>query len=198
MKEIQSDIKIKKSKQMKIIVTFFFLTVGNLFFSQSNFPLSWLGTYQGDMYMEYLDGIKDTVPTTFELLETEIPNRWTYRMTYDSKKWGKMVKDYEIFWNDSLKSPNLFLLDEKDGILIQEVFMNNRFYSHFEVEGGHFISLLEKKGKDLYFEIRCTDSKKGLVSNSEKDAEGNSYQVSNYFQYTIQYVTLKKIKVKKK
>lgn len=166
--------------------------------AQSNFPKSWLGTFQGDMYMEYLDGIKDTVSTTFEFLETETPNRWTYRMTYDSKKWGKMVKDYELFWNDSLKSPNLFLLDEKDGVLIQEVYMNKRFYSHFEVEGGHFISLLEQKGKDLYFEIRCTDSKKGLVSNSEKDAEGNSYQVSNYFQYTIQYVTLKKIKVKKK
>lgn len=181
----------------KILVFLYILTFTQVN-TQSNFPKSWLGTYQGDMYMEFLDGIKDTVPTTFELLETETPNRWKYRMTYDSKKWGKMVKDYEIFWNDTLKSPNIFLLDEKDGILIQEVFMNNRFYSHFEVEGGHFISLLEKKGNDLYFEIRCTNPKQGLISKSEIDEEGNSYQVSNFFQYTVQYVTFKKIKVKKK
>lgn len=165
--------------------------------AQSNFPKEWLGTYSGDMYLEYLDGIKDTIPVTFDLLPTDSLNHWTYKMTYNSKKWGTMVKDYEIFWNDSLKSANLFLLDEKDGIYIQEVFMNNRFYSHFEVEGGHFISLLERKGKDLYFEIRCTDGTKGLVSKSEKDAEGNTYQVSNYFQYTVQYVLLKKTKAKK-
>ena len=181
----------------KIFLLFFLLAAGQLS-AQSNFPVSWLGSYEGDMYLEYLDGIKDTVPVTFDLLETAEKNRWTYRMTYNSTKWGTMVKDYEIFWNDSLKSPNLFLLDEKDGILIQEVFMNKRFYSHFEVEGGHFVTLLERQGKNLYFEIRCTNPKMGLVSRSEKDAEGNPYQVSNYFQYTIQYVVLKpKKKVKK-
>lgn len=178
-------------------ILFFFL-----FFSQaqaqSNFPVSWLGNYEGDMYLEYLDGIKDTVPVTFDLLETGQKNRWAYKMTYNSTKWGTMVKDYEIFWNDSLKSPNIFLLDEKDGILIQEVFMNNRFYSHFEVEGGHFISLLERQGKNLNFEIRCTDPKLGIVSQSSTDAEGNSYRVSNYFQYTIQYVVLKPKKKGKK
>jgi hypothetical protein len=166
--------------------------LGLFSFSQSNFPSSWLGSYEGEMYMEYLDGIKDTVPVVFDFLETDKKNEWTYRMTYNSKKWGKMVKDYALIWNDSLKSPNLFLLDEKDGIFIQEIFMNNRFYSHFEVEGGHFITLLEQKGEDLYFEIRCTDSKNALVSNSTKNAEGNSFRVSNYFQYSVQYVNLKR------
>jgi hypothetical protein len=183
---------------VKKSIFIFFLLLGLQARTQSNFPLSWLGSYEGDMYLEYLDGIKDTVPVTFDLLETGKPNRWTFKMTYNSKKWGTMVKDYEIFWNDSLKSPNLFLLDEKDGILIQEVFMNQRLFSHFEVEGGHFISLLERQGKNLYFEIRCTDPKQGLVSRSEKDAEGNSYQVSNYFQYTVQYVVLKPKKKGKK
>ncbi len=166
--------------------------------AQSDFPLSWLGSYEGNMYLEYLDGIKDTVPVTFDLLETGQKNRWTYKMTYNSPKWGTMVKDYEIFWHDSLQSPKVFLLDEKDGILIQEVFMNQRLYSHFEVEGGHFISLLERQGKNLYFEIRCTNPSMGMVSQSEKDTEGNSYQVSNYFQYTIQYVLLRPKKKAKK
>lgn len=187
-------MRVKKNHKMKTLATIICSFLGSLYFSQSNFPTTWLGTYHGDMYMEYLDGIKDTVPTTFELVETKTPNRWTYRITYDSKKWGKMVKDYEIFWHDSLKSPNLFLLDEKDGILIQEIFMNQRFYSHFEVEGNHFITLLEQKGEDLYFEIRCSDPKKGLVSSSRKDEDGNTYQVSNYFLYTVQYATFRRKK----
>lgn len=183
---------------MKTLFTFLIVLLGLHLQAQSNFPVSWLGSYEGDMYLEYLDGIKDTVPVTFDLLETSEKNRWTFRMSYDSRKWGKMVKDYEIFWHDSLNSPNLFLLDEKDGIMIQEVFMNNRLCSHFEVQGGHFISLLERQGKNLYYEIRCTDPKRGIVSHSEQDEEGNSYQVSNYFQYTVQYVLLKPKKKGKK
>lgn len=181
---------------MKNLVLILFISALSLFSAQSNFPVSWLGKYEGNLYMEYLSGVKDTIPTTFEFLETDVKNRWTYRMTYNSKKWGKMVKDYELVWNDSLKSPNVFLMDEKDGILIQEVFMNNRFYSHFEVEGGHFLTLLERKGKDLYFEIRCTDPKQGFTSTSKADAEGNSYKVSNYFNYTVQYVLFKPVKKK--
>jgi hypothetical protein len=165
--------------------------------TQSNFPYSWLGTYEGTMYIEDLTGIKDTITVDFDLLPKKQKNQWIYRMTYHSKKWGKMIKDYELFWNDSLKSPNLFILDEKDGIQIQELFMNGKFYSHFEVDGGHFTSVLERRGKkNLYFEIRCTERKNGLTTTSKPDPNGGKYTVNNYFLYNLQYVELKPRKVR--
>ena len=180
----------------KQLVTLFLLlfSLGN---AQSNFPYSWLGTYEGNMYIEDLSGIKDTVAIQFDLLPVKLKNHWIYRMTYNSKKWGKSLKDYELFWDDSLISPNVFLLNEKDGIYLQEFFLNGKFYSHFEVDGNHFTSTLERKGKkNLYFEIRCNERKKGLSYISKTDPSGGSYTVNNYFLYNLQYVELTPRKVR--
>lgn len=175
-------------KQIFILISF--LTVFCFSRAQSNFPTTWIGSYEGNLLMEFPDGIKDTIPVTFDLLPTAEKNRWTYRVSYFSKKWGNMVKDYELFWNDSLKSPNHFILDEKDGILIDEVFMNNRFMATFETGGDVFVSLLEKTTKGLYMEIRCTSPLKGIASISLPDSEGNSYKVKSNYTYTVQYAYL--------
>lgn len=169
-----------------------FLSLTSFTKAQSNFPVSWIGSYEGDMYMEFPDGIKDTVPVTFDLLKTKTANRWTYRVSYFSKKWGTMVKDYELFWNDSLKNPNHFILDEKDGILIDEMFMNNRFYAAFETEGNVFVSLLKQTDTGLYMEILCTSPKKGLKSASAPDKDGTSYKVNSHYTYTVQYANLRR------
>lgn len=190
---IKSMIEMKSI--LKNVCLLLLLNLGFQGHAQSNFPTSWLGCYEGEMYLEDINGVNDTIPVQFDLLRTDSLNRWTYRMTYNSRKWGKMVKEYELVWKDSLH-PNCFLLDEKDGIFIQEVFMNNRLYSSFEVEGNQFFSLLERKGKNLYFEIRCAASSKGLVSTSEADPNGEKYVVTNFLQYAVQHVLLKPRKVK--
>lgn len=180
---------------MKQIVLLAFILSGSFAVrAQSGFPVKWLGSYAGELYIEFPDGIRDTMPVTLDLLPTPTANRWTYRVSYFSKKWGNIVKDYELFWNDSLKSPNHFMLDEKDGILIDEMFMNNRFYATFEAEGNIFASLLEKTKTGLYMEIRCTDPKRGAHTTSAPDAQGKSYTVSSNYTYTVQYAHLKKKK----
>lgn len=180
----------------KILILLFAVFCISKLKTQSNFPYSWLGTYEGNMFIEDIDGIKDTIPVEFDFIPAKLKNHWIYRMTYKSNKWGRIIKDYELFWDDSLKSPNLFILDEKDGIYIQELFMNGKFYSQFEVDGGHFTSVLERRGKkNLYFEIRCTDVKKGISTTSKADPSGNSYIVNNYFLYNLQYVELKPRKI---
>lgn len=180
---------------MKKLFFFLLLLLNISLYAQSNFPVSWIGSYEGDLYIEYPAGGKsDTIPVTFDLLATSAPNRWTYRVSYFSKKYGNIVKDYEIFWNDSLKSPNHFMLDEKDGILIDEVFLNNRFYALFEAGGEVFASLLEKTSSGLYMEIRCTSPKQGIVSQSAPDEKGNSYTVRSNYTYNVQYANLKKKK----
>ncbi|TNE54508.1 MAG: hypothetical protein EP338_06740 [Bacteroidetes bacterium] len=158
--------------------------------AQSNFPSSWIGSYEGTMYLENPGGILDSLDLSFDLLENG-KNRWTYRMTFDSPKWGKQVKDYELVWNDSLKSPSIFLMDEKNGLLLREYFMNHQFYSHYQVEGKHFMSSLQRRGNDLYFEIRCTDPKMAYSSISDADDQGKRFEVQNFHLFMLQYATLK-------
>lgn len=164
---------------------------------KTTFPDAWLGSYAGDLYIEFPGGIKDTIPVTFDLLATQIPHRWTYRVTYFSKKWGTMVKDYEIFQPDSLKSSNHYFLDEKDGVLIDMAWMNNRLYGTFGADGNVFATLLQKTDAGLYMEIRCTSPAKGQTTTSAPDEKGSSYTVHSYFTYTVQYANLKKKKKSK-
>lgn len=178
----------------KAIVILVFLSLGFQGSAQSNFPVSWQGQYAGKMQIENLSGIVDSVEVLFDLLPNKEKNHWTYRMTYNSNKWGKMVKEYEMRWHDSLQSPNLFILDEHNGLLLTEQFINNSFYSHYEVEGQHYLTLLKKEGSGLYFEIRCTDPKAGLKTNSIPNANEGSFTVSTYFHFSVQYVHLKPVK----
>jgi hypothetical protein len=182
---------------IKFIFSFVILLFLGKVFSQSNFPVSWLGVYKGNLIIASNSGIQDTVPVEFHFLPTKEKNRWTYRMIYNSPKWGRMVKDYELFWNDSLKNPNTFILDEKDGILIQETFLNGKFCAHFEVDGSHFVSTLERKGKkNLFFEIRCSDVKNGMKTTSNPDPSGKIHTIQNLHLYSVQYAEFKPFKYK--
>lgn len=179
----------------KILLLFILLGGALNSLAQSNFPTSWLGKYEGMMHIEDLSGVVDSVHVSLDLLPKEEKNSWTYRFTYNSLKWGKIVNDYEMRWHDSLQSPNLFILDEHNGLLLTEQFINNRFYGHYEVEGMHYLTLLKQNDTDLYFEIRCTDPQKGLKTRSVPDAEGSQFDVSTYFHFMIQYVDLHPIKI---
>lgn len=163
--------------------------------AQSNFPERWIGVYTGNLYISNpQEGITDTIPVTFELLETALPNRWTYRFTYQYSNTRNIVKDYELCWHDSLQSPNHFLLDEKDGIYLDQYFLNNRFYGQFQIGTHVFTSILQPDGKGLYFEIQCADMNGGTFSKSKSDKDGKSDEIQNTYIYSLQYVHLKRSK----
>ncbi|NJO88773.1 MAG: hypothetical protein HC831_07300 [Chloroflexia bacterium] len=66
------------------------------------FPDSWLGIYDGNMYIVRTNSERiDTVNVVFEFLTTNQTKRWTYRMTYKSPKYGDIVKDYELIKPDT-------------------------------------------------------------------------------------------------
>ena len=162
---------------------------------QHNFPTPWLGSYEGIMQIENLSGVVDSVYTRLDFLAKEEKNHWTYRFTFKSEKWGEIINDYEMYWHDSLQSPNNFILDEHNGLFLNEQFVNKRFYGHYEVEDIHYTTLLQRLGEKLYFEIRCTDPKKGIKSNSIPDPQGAVFNVSTYYQFMLQHVLLSRIKI---
>ena len=180
---------------MRIILTFSFILISFFSaFSQDKFPESWLGIYQGDMYILRANSEKiDTVAVTFEFLATQNAKRWTYRMTYKSPKYGDIVKDYELIKPDSL-AKNSYLLDEKDGIYIEDVLIGNTLYSTFSVAGSRLSSTLRKDGNELFFEIFSSKDKSTLTSKNKADKPENVLEIESFAPLTTQFVRFKKIK----
>jgi hypothetical protein len=160
---------------------------------KNSFPQSWLGNYKGKMYIVSAErGMIDSVDVDFLFMETDIKNRWTYKMTYKSKKSGEIVKDYELVKPDSLPKSS-YLLDEKDGILIQHTLMGNTLYSNFIVSGTLLSCILRKENDELFFEIYTSHDQASLsTENIAKDIE-SSYIVDCYPPFATQFVRFQKI-----
>jgi len=160
-----------------------------------SFPGSWLGTYKGQMYMFKPGyGIADSVSVKLELLPTDISNQWVYRMTYfGNKKYGKIIKDYLIVKPDSLAA-GTYLLDEKDGIIIQQTLIGNTFYSNFSVGDTYLNSIMSKTGDQIYFEIFQSTIKESLITKNRAEEGQIVFVVKSYPTFTTQKVKLIKEK----
>jgi len=163
--------------------------------TDENFPGDWLGTYKGQMYMfKPGKGITDSVDVKFELLATNISNQWVYRMTYmNNKKYGKVIKDYLIVKPDSLKA-GTYLLDEKDGIIIQQTLIGNTFYSNFSVGNNYLNSIMRKTGDVIYFEIFQSKLKESLNTKNRAKEGQIVFEVKSYPPFSTQKVRLIKEK----
>ncbi len=152
---------------------------------------NWEGTYQGEMIVGITNRSNDSLNVKFELLPIETDSSWTYKMTYDSKRYGIIVKDYEIH-RDGNSTTN-FLLDEKDGIIIEMSLMNDCFYDMFEVMDQLYAITMRKVGNSIHFDLFTASKKKAMITNSDEDDEGISYEVKSYKPMQHQTVILNRI-----
>ncbi|MBU3659854.1 MAG: hypothetical protein FGM14_08300 [Flavobacteriales bacterium] len=170
---------------MRLTFIFLFFSISS-FFAQA-FPEGWLGKYAGTMEIINGENIQ-TVAVDFEMKELQKDSAWSYIMTYKPIGKEAIVKDYIIKRTGASWT---FLLDEKDGILIDMRLMGNILYDFYEVNGMFFTSRLSKEKKGLYFELMG-----GLKSDFRKSSTGIS-EITEVYSFPpafVQRVQLKKIK----
>jgi len=169
---------------MRLSFLFILLSISSLF-SQA-FPEGWLGKYAGTM--EIINGMnKQEVVVDFELLQLKKDSNWSYKMTYKAPGQATQVKDYLLQRSGASWT---FLIDEKDGVLIDVRLMGNIFYDFYEANGMFFTSRLSKEKKGLFFELMG-----GMKSDFRKTTTGISEitEVYSYPNAFVQRVQLKKI-----
>jgi hypothetical protein len=143
------------------------------------FPYDWLGSYEGKMLWYAGNNKKAEISIRIEISITEDPNRLHWKTTYDSTAAvpKKIVKDYFLISNDSL-GKNYFILDENNGIFIDQILIDNTLYSSFEIlsdvqngRSNHLISVDRLVDKNqLYHEVisyKSPDRKSGDIGESK-------------------------------
>ena len=162
-----------------------------LSFGQENAMDTWIGHYEGIMYLEFPDKKKDQLLISLDIISIDSGKAWTQKFTYFSEKYGEIVKDYKLVRNESFTDNSHYFLDEQNGILIDEIMLNNTLFSHYQVDENFYQTRLSKTGDQLFFEIVCSKSAGG--QESEIKEEDQNFKVKSTLIFTIQFATLNKV-----
>lgn len=140
-----------------------------------SFPEDWSGRWQGDLMIYSGLGLQDQLK--MELIIGPIPNseNYTFTIVYDTGL-DLSKRKYEIIIVD--KDQGLFIVDEKNTIMIESYFMGGKWFQRFEVAGSMLICTIEQQGKNLVWEITSGKSEK-ISTSGDKSIEG-IYEVDTY------------------
>jgi hypothetical protein len=148
MKPIYFDMQTyKKLIGIKLFILFAFSPGSK---AQKSFPEKCLGTWKGQMLI-YKEGIaKDSVRVVLKVTRSDDQHTFGWKTSYLSEK-TPMVKDYLLRLSEEGK--NIYILDEGDGVELQEYLFGNKLYSVFETNDILLTSSYELIDDKLIFEV---------------------------------------------
>ncbi len=174
--------------KLLLIILAVFFAVNSM---AQKFPEDWIGSYSGDMILGYHNRPNDTIPVDLEIEEVEEDSTWTYRMTYHSDRFGEIVKNY-LYVVKSKKDDTHYILDEQNGIKMNQTYMNGSFYGMYDVMGNTYVSTLRRTDEGLYFELIAADLNNKLESASIPEANEDAIEVESPLVTIHQSALLKK------
>lgn len=152
------------------------------------FPNDWIGNWKGDL--EIYNSMK-TEPVMHAQMELEIKavndSTWNWNIQYIT---GEKV-DLRSYSLQSTENPQKWLIDEKNGIILNQTLIGKRLTSAFSLDKTQLISTYWMENETLHFEI--------IVSHLDPESytgEGNdnSPKVGNHPVNSYQHTVLKRIK----
>ena len=119
--------------------------------STNSFPQNWQGTWSGTMFNSSVKGQSKTVPMTLKIQPiSNNPIRYTWQITYGAGA-KKLVRNYELVVKD--QGAAHFVIDEKDGTLIDAWWVGDTLYSQFRVGNRLLNSQYERQSDRLRYKL---------------------------------------------
>jgi len=134
------------------------------------FPKNWEGSYEGNLIIGVAHRPNDTVGVLFEMQPIIADSVWSYKTTFNSKRYGLIVKDYLLVRNAAGNSID-FVLDEQNGILMEMTYLNGTLYGMYEVLGQLYITTGRMIDGQLYLDLFAAGMKTPLITHSQDDPE---------------------------
>ncbi|OAV43707.1 hypothetical protein [Lewinella sp. 4G2] len=132
---------------MKSLLTLLLLIITISLTAQTTFPNKWVGDYDGTMIIGNAGQANATVPVTFTLEELIADSVYIHRMVFNSEQYGVITKDYQLVAQTAGDTTH-FILDERNGITMDQTLMNDCFYGMYTVMGSTYISTLRRLPDD--------------------------------------------------
>lgn len=144
------------------------------------FPDDFLGIYKGDLEITSSNGT-EIIPMEFHLLRTADSFKYDYKIFYGEEKSERAYTLIET------NNPNIYELDENNGIILPIAYSNHTLFSTYEVAGN----LLNNS--EVFYEDRMEFMiTMSTLKNKEETGESAGYKVSSYPISVMQQATLLK------
>jgi hypothetical protein len=161
---------------------------GESFIRAEKFPANWLGIWKGELIIHKASEPDKKINMELHILPTDsAKNLWKWKIIYKGDKRDD-IRNYYLMAIDTAKG--IFVLDEKNTILIDFRYHENSFYSVFAVENSILFSSYELKGSYLLFNITVCN-KKNVRKSGQGQKEGIT-EVESYPVTVIQQAILNK------
>lgn len=172
------------TKMKNAQLLFLFVLLQTPLFGQQ-FPTDFAGNYSGQMIISSTKTDADTVEVNFELREIIPDSCWTYRFTYNSEKYGIIVKDYLLKTKQSGHFQD-FILDEQNGILMDMTWLNYCLYGTYEVQENLYVFTLQAFNEDLLSNLFIAPTKTPLTtSTNEGEDRITAHSFKPYMQQSV-------------
>ncbi|MGJ8667334.1 MAG: hypothetical protein ACSHW7_13270 [Patiriisocius sp.] len=160
-----------------LYITFLFFSVFQISAQEEkvNFPDDFFGNYTGILKI-YNDKGNSEFPMEFHLQPTEISEEYTYTIIYGTGE-QRQVRLYTLKEKDAKKG--IYVVDENNGILLENKVVENKLYTLFEVGGKLLTTFITFEKDHLVFEIVFVDIEKKWKSGdtNEETPEVLSYPI---------------------
>lgn len=169
--------------------------IDTISYTAPKFPEDWVGIYKGDL--QWFAGKNSIlIPITIEIKAIDsLENAYLWRSTYDStERFPMVVKDYILVHPDTLPEGH-FLIDEKNGIYLDMILIDNSFYSCFEVNKTLLLSI-DRLNADGSIHHEIISSRLDGARESGTTSEDSYFGVKSYSRVGTQKATLKRVKGK--
>lgn len=147
---------------------------------EKNFPEDYLGIYKGELDITTSNGL-NSIPMEFHLKSTPDIMNYTYTIIYDGDS-----RNYNL---KRTHNPNLFLVDENNGIILETAYANKTLFSTYAVMGNFLNST--QVFHDDHMEFMITMAR---VQDTSKTGSVESAFVTNYPISVMQKAVLYKQK----
>lgn len=158
------------------MVIFVLLLFNSSLYSQINDL--WLGIWQGELTIESSPlGLRNSIPMELHVSKTDSAGIWNWRIIYedstqDDRRYLLKIVD---------EKAGKYVIDEKDGILLEANLFGNKLISRFEVMDVLLEITYTLDEEKIYFEVSSSKVKPTSVTQSKAEQiEVKSYGVTGY------------------
>lgn len=150
-----------------------------------DFPDDYFGIYSGPLEINSNNGIQ-SIDMEFHLKPTDSIGKYEYKLVYIVNG-NRQERNYTLI--EQNKESGQYIVDENNGIILDDKVVGNKMYALFEVNGTLLTTFISFGKDHMVFEIVATNTKDKRITHPDEDpnTEVISYPVS-----TVQRAVLQK------